>query len=99
MTWPLLYSSSNKSVNISFADTLINYEQNWNKAVMEQRAGRIHRINSTFDKVDIVNMMTNETIDEKIEKALELKKALSDGLIERNEKEQDIMKVLLEAID
>lgn len=85
-------------MNIAFADTLINYDLPFNPAVLAQRTGRIHRINSTFKKVDVVNMITNETFDEQIEKTLAVKKELGDGLIERSDEEKDIMKELLEAL-
>ena len=78
------------------ADTLINYELQWNPAVMAQRAGRIHRIGSTNKTVDIVNMITNDTIDETIANALERKTELTTGLIEKTAEEKDIMKDLLE---
>lgn len=92
----LLSDAGNYGLNLQVADTLVNFDLPWNPAVLKQRAGRIHRINSTHEKVDIVNMITNDTIDEQIEKTLNLKEALGDGLIERSEEEKDIMKELLE---
>lgn len=94
----LLSDAGNYGLNISFADTLVNYEQNFNPAVMAQRAGRIHRINSTFERVDIVNLLTNGTIDEQVEKTLKSKRELGEGLIERSTEEKDIMKELLESL-
>lgn len=92
----LLSDAGNFGLNLQTADTLANYDLPWNPAVLKQRAGRIHRINSTHDRVDIVNMITNSTIDEQIEKTLNLKEALGEGLIERSDEEKDIMKELLE---
>ena len=64
-----------------------------------QRAGRIHRIGSTNKTVDIVNMITNDTIDETIANALERKTELTTGLIEKTAEEKDIMKDLLENLN
>ena len=92
----LLSDAGNYGLNLQTADTLINYELQWNPAVMAQRAGRIHRIGSTNKTVDIVNMITNDTIDETIANALERKTELTTGLIEKTAEEKDIMKDLLE---
>ena len=89
---------SNKSVNISEADILYHYESPWNPATFEQRNGRIHRINSTFERVTIVTMITNDTIDETVQKALAKKTALGKGLVERSDTEKDLMQELLENI-
>lgn len=94
----LLSDAGNFGLNLQNADTLVNFELVWNPATLKQRGGRIHRINSKFKKVDIVNMVTNGTIDEQIEKTLSTKEELSDGLIERSIEEKDIMKQLLEKL-
>lgn len=94
----LLSDAGNYGLNISFADTLYHYESPWNPAVWQQRNGRIHRINSTFERVTIVNMMTNDTIDETVQKALARKTALGEGLIERNNEEKDLMQEVLQLI-
>lgn len=46
----------------------------------------------------IVNMVTNDTIDETVLKALERKKELGAGLIERTDDEKDMMQELLELL-
>ena len=89
---------SNKFGNIAWADTSINYDLPWNPAIVEQRNARIHRLNSTFDCVDIVNLITNDTIDVQIEQTLARKKALGEGLVERTDAEKDLMKDLLDAL-
>lgn len=43
-------------------------------------------------------MVTNDTIDESVLKALERKKALGEGLIERTDGEKDMMQELLDII-
>ncbi len=91
----LLSDAGNYGLNLQFADTLVNYDLPWNPATVNQRNGRIHRINSTFESVNIINMVTLGTIDEQILKSLSRKIALSDGLVERNEGENEIMKELI----
>lgn len=71
-------------------------ELQWNPGVMAQRNGRIHRIGSEHKVVNVINMITNETIDETILQALQSKKELSEGLVEKTQDEKDIMKELLE---
>lgn len=65
---------------------------------MSQRIGRIHRINSEFEKVTVINMVTNNTIDEKVMTAINRKKELGQGLIERTDTEKDIMQELLSTL-
>lgn len=95
----LLSDAGNSGLNIANASSLYHYDSAWNPAIMSQRSARIHRLNSDFDSVNIISMVTNDTIDEHILKTLDHKQKLADGLIERNEKEQDIMKQLLEDLE
>lgn len=94
----LLSDAGNAGWNISWADTLINYDSPWNPAIIEQRNARIHRLNSTFDCVDIVSLVTNDTIDMQIQKTLQKKKELGDGIVERTSAEKEIMKDLLDQL-
>lgn len=95
----LLSDAGNYGLNMSFADTLIHYDSPWNPSVKSQRDGRIHRINSTFESVDIVTMLTNGTIDEQIEKTLQRKTELGKGIIEKSFDEKQIMKELLDELE
>lgn len=94
----LLSDAGNAGWNISWADTSINYDLPWNPAIVDQRNGRIHRLNSTFDSVNIINMATNNTIDITIEETLKCKKELGDGLVERSDAEKELMKELLDQL-
>lgn len=64
--------------------------------MLKQRGGRIHRIGSEHKVVNIINMITNDTIDETILKTIESKTELTEGLVEKTQGEKDIMKELLE---
>lgn len=91
----LMSDAGSTGLNISESDFLVNYSQTWSSSTRIQRNGRIHRINSDFDHVTILDMVMNDTIDEKILEAIERKTALSNGLIEKTEDEQEWMKKLL----
>lgn len=68
-------------------------------AVKIQRNGRIHRINSEHDKVTIMNLVVNDTIDESILKTLERKESLNQSLVESTDSEVNIMNELLKEIE
>lgn len=88
----------NYGVNLQFANTLINYDCPWNPAVFEQRAGRVHRIGSSHSVVDIISLVTMNTIDEKIQETLEEKRKLGEVVIERNTSERSMMNKIISSI-
>jgi len=94
----ILTDAGNYGLNIQFANTLINYDSPWNPATFEQRAGRVHRIGSTHNVVDIVSLVTMGTIDEKIQETLEEKRKLGEAVIERNQSERSMMNRLISSI-
>ncbi|MGG1071274.1 DEAD/DEAH box helicase [Priestia megaterium] len=94
----ILTDAGNYGLNIQFANTLINYDSPWNPAVFEQRAGRVHRIGSTHNVVDIISLVTLGTIDEKIQETLEEKRKLGEAVIERNQSERSMMNRLISSI-
>lgn len=75
---------------------MINYDNPWNPAVAEQRTGRIHRIGSEHEVVNIINMAVKETIEEAILKAQAKKLEMSKGLIEKTDKEVDFLLNMIE---
>lgn len=88
----------NYGVNLQFANTLINYDCPWNPAIVDQRNGRVHRIGSTHSVVNIINLVTIGTIDEKIQETLEEKRQIGTSLIERNASERNMMNKLIASI-
>lgn len=50
--------------NLQTAQFLINYDLHWNPTRMIQRAGRIDRIGSKFDKIYIFNFYPEEELDD-----------------------------------
>lgn len=94
----VLTDAGNYGINLQFANVLINYDSPWNPAIIEQRNGRVHRIGSTFNIVDIISFVTMGTIDEKIQATLEEKRELGDVLVERNKLERNLMNSLINQI-
>lgn len=94
----ILSDAGNYGINLQFSNTLINYDSPWNPAIFEQRAGRVHRIGSSHNVVDIISLVTLGTIDEKIQDTLEEKRKLGAAVIERNASERSVMNSLISDI-
>ncbi|MCK4792953.1 MAG: hypothetical protein KAV87_54995, partial [Desulfobacteraceae bacterium] len=67
--------------NLQDADTIINYDLHWNPTRMIQRAGRIDRLGTPFDILDIYNFFPEQGL----EKLLNLVKSLQQKLTQINE--------------
>ena len=68
-------------LNLVGADVVIHYDPWWNIAVQNQATDRAHRIGQT-KKVVVYRLIAKGTIEEKIQKLQESKKALSDQIIQ-----------------
>jgi SNF2 family DNA or RNA helicase len=68
-------------LNLQTADTVINLELPWNPAVLEQRIARVHRMGQERP-VRVINFVTRGSIEERVQKALETKRALFAGVFE-----------------
>src|SRR5262249_51221653 len=66
-------------LNLQSADTVINLEVPWNPAVLEQRIARVHRMGQ-HRPVQVFNLVTRGSIEERVLKTLSLKKSLFDGV-------------------
>ncbi|MFB8831969.1 helicase-related protein [Azotobacter sp. CWF10] len=55
-----------EGLNLQTLGTLINVDLPWNPTKLEQRIGRIKRFGQTRDSVDMLNLVNQETIDEKV---------------------------------
>jgi superfamily II DNA or RNA helicase len=75
-------------LNLQTADTVINLEMPWNPAVLEQRIARVHRMGQ-HRPVQVFNLVTRGTIEERVLKTLELKQSLFDGVFEGTSDEVD----------
>src|SRR5208282_5762320 len=68
-------------LNLLAASAVVNFEPPWNPARLEQRIGRVHRLGQTHP-VQVVHLLTKESIEERVWETLKLKKALFSGLFE-----------------
>jgi SNF2 family DNA or RNA helicase len=62
-----------KAHNFPSCDTIINFDLPWTSAELKQRIGRIDRITSKFDVLNIYNIITEATIEDKVMKVIEQK--------------------------
>lgn len=65
---PILLSSEvgSEGLDLQFAGALVNYDLPWNPMVVEQRIGRIHRIGQKAERIVVINMVCQGTVDERI---------------------------------
>lgn len=55
-----------EGLDLQFASALVNYDLPWNPMVVEQRIGRIHRIGQKADRIVVINLICEDTVDERI---------------------------------
>ncbi len=55
-----------EGLDYQFCDTMINYDLPWNPMKIEQRIGRIDRRGQKSEAVNIINIITNGTLDAEI---------------------------------
>jgi len=55
-----------EGLNLQTLGTLINVDLPWNPTRLEQRIGRIKRFGQKRDAVDMLNLVNEQTVDEKI---------------------------------
>ncbi|MBN2797363.1 MAG: DEAD/DEAH box helicase [Clostridia bacterium] len=71
-------------LNLTSADTVIHFDPWWNPAVEDQATDRAHRIGQE-NKVHVIKIVTQGTIEEKIYQLQEKKKALIEKVIQPGE--------------
>ncbi|MGA8259415.1 MAG: SNF2-related protein [Arenicellales bacterium] len=67
------------------ASVVINMDQPWNPAVLEQRIGRVHRLGQTRG-VQVVNFVAEDTIEENMLSTLAFKQSLFTGVLDGGDK-------------
>ncbi len=55
-----------EGLNLQTLGTLINVDLPWNPTRLEQRIGRIKRFGQVRDKVDMLNLVNEQTVDERV---------------------------------
>src|SRR5260370_21276620 len=73
-------------LNLQVASAVVNFEPPWNPARLEQRVGRVHRFGQT-QPVQVIHLLTENSIEERVWETLRLKKALFTGLFEEGKDE------------
>lgn len=68
-------------LNLQVADILINFELPWNPAKKNQRIGRIDRLGQKSDKLTIFNLVTTDSIEQRISLGLLVKQNLFDSVL------------------
>src|SRR6267143_7189396 len=68
-------------LNLQAASAVVNFEPPWNPARLEQRVGRVHRFGQT-QPVQVIHLLTENSIEERVWETLRLKKALFMGLFD-----------------
>lgn len=91
--------AGNTGLNLTGADTVILYDLWWNPAVEEQAAGRAHRIGQK-NVVQVIRLITQGTIEEKIYELQQNKKELIETVVQPGDQvistitEQEIREIL-----
>ncbi len=75
-------------LNLQAADTVINLDIPWNPAVIAQRVGRVHRLGQ-YNPVTVINLVTKDSIEERVLATIRLKQKLFSGLFDGNATEVD----------
>ena len=69
-------------LNLQNSDFLINFELPWNPAKLNQRIGRVHRIGQQSESVNVINLISKNSIEEKVYAGIHLKQELFDAVLE-----------------
>ena len=67
-------------LNLTGADMVIHYDPGWNPAAEDQATDRAHRIGQTR-KVEVIRLVTHDSIEEQVVALGQRKKALFDQLV------------------
>jgi superfamily II DNA or RNA helicase len=73
-------------LNLQVASAVVNFEPPWNPARLEQRVGRVHRFGQT-QPVQVIHLLTENSIEERVWETLRLKQALFTGLFDEGKDE------------
>ena len=69
-------------LNLQAADCVVNFELPWNPARLNQRIGRVNRIGQKSRCINVINLITKASIEEKILTGIQLKTQLFDGVFD-----------------
>lgn len=82
----LCTDSGGVGLNLQVASSLVNMDQPWNPAVLEQRIGRIHRLGQ-HRNVQVYHFVSRDTIEHGMLDVLKFKSAMFEGVLDGGETE------------
>jgi len=65
-----------EGLDVQFCSAVINYDLHWNPMKIEQRIGRVDRVGQKKDKISVVNLIVQGSIDQRILEVIEKKLGL-----------------------
>ncbi|MBF0553582.1 MAG: DEAD/DEAH box helicase [Nitrospirae bacterium] len=69
-------------LNLQSADCVLNFELPWNPSRLNQRIGRVMRIGQKSKCVNVINLISKQSIEEKVFAAITLKQEVFDGVFD-----------------
>lgn len=72
-----------EGLNFQFCGALINFDSPWNPMRVEQRIGRVDRLGQRFDRITIVNLMYEDTVETDVYRALRARINLFTAVVGR----------------
>ncbi len=91
----ILTDAGCEGLNLQFAKALINVDLPWNPAILDQRIGRIHRIGSTYESVNVINLIAEGSIDEQILNTIQNKRDMFEAIVENTEAQRAALAELM----
>ncbi len=82
----LCTDSGGVGLNLQAASAVINMDQPWNPAVLEQRIGRVHRLGQ-HRNVQVFNFVSRDTIEHSMLDVLKFKTSMFAGVLDGGESE------------
>lgn len=98
----LCTESGGVGLNLQHASIVVNMDQPWNPAVLEQRIGRVHRLGQ-HRHVHVYHFVSRETIEHSMLGVLQFKTSMLEGVLDGGESEiflgGDRMKKFMETVE
>ena len=91
----IMLKAGGTGLNLTSSDVVIHLDLWWNPQVENQATDRAHRIGQTKN-VEVIKLICNGTIEERIIELQNKKKLLSDSLIEGNNRDKNNIEKLSE---
>ena len=78
----LMTEAGEKGLNLQAGSVLINADIPWNPAALKQRIGRIYRIDTKHDNIQVINLVIKDTIEERVVRILKEKEEVFQEIFE-----------------